>query len=218
MLIPRWFWLALVAPLLWAQVRVSNLPNTVDTNSGNKSASTPRVVIATDQPNLTNPLNVQVGLAPSTTGLISRTYLGSNSANTLKTVTVTFSQASVAGHLLAVLGCSGNYNAANWTGAVTDSASNTYTQMVFGANSTTQFCAWYLAPNATSATTATFTISGSNSANTTVWVAAYDVANVGTTLAQVVDTYGFGSTSGATSYPINAMTTTVANELVLSGA
>lgn len=36
----------------------TNWPAVVDTNSGNKSASTPRYVIATDQPNLTTPLNV----------------------------------------------------------------------------------------------------------------------------------------------------------------
>jgi len=35
-------------------VLASNLPTTVDTNSGNKSASTLRVVLATDQPSLTN--------------------------------------------------------------------------------------------------------------------------------------------------------------------
>lgn len=33
--------------------------NTIDTNSGNKSAGTIRTIIATDQPNLTTPLNVQ---------------------------------------------------------------------------------------------------------------------------------------------------------------
>jgi hypothetical protein len=36
----------------------SNFPTTVDTNSGNKSASTLRVVLATDQPQLTNKLLV----------------------------------------------------------------------------------------------------------------------------------------------------------------
>lgn len=39
-------------------VAVTNLPTTVDTNSGNKSASTLRVVLATDQPALTNKLLV----------------------------------------------------------------------------------------------------------------------------------------------------------------
>lgn len=39
-------------------VAASNLPSTVDTNSGNKSASTVRVVLATDQPALTNKLLV----------------------------------------------------------------------------------------------------------------------------------------------------------------
>lgn len=40
------------------QISESNLPATVDTNSGNKSASTVRVVLATDQPVLTNKLLV----------------------------------------------------------------------------------------------------------------------------------------------------------------
>jgi hypothetical protein len=39
-------------------VQASNLPATVDTNSGNKSASTLRVVLATDQPQLSNKLLV----------------------------------------------------------------------------------------------------------------------------------------------------------------
>jgi hypothetical protein len=39
-------------------VAASNLPATVDTNSGSKSASTLRVVLATDQPQLTNKLLV----------------------------------------------------------------------------------------------------------------------------------------------------------------
>lgn len=40
-------------------VDVTNLPTTVDTNSGNKSASTIRTVLATDQPALTNALKVE---------------------------------------------------------------------------------------------------------------------------------------------------------------
>lgn len=40
-------------------------PTTIDTNSGNKSASTLRTVIATDQPNLTTPLNVAASFAAS---------------------------------------------------------------------------------------------------------------------------------------------------------
>lgn len=39
-------------------VAVTNFPTTVDTNSGNKSASTLRVILATDQPQLTNKLLV----------------------------------------------------------------------------------------------------------------------------------------------------------------
>src|SRR6266403_4234060 len=39
-------------------VNTTNWPTAVDTNSGNKTASTPRFVLATDQPNLTTALNV----------------------------------------------------------------------------------------------------------------------------------------------------------------
>jgi len=58
----------------------SNWPTTVDTNSGNKSASTPRVVIATDQPNLTTALNVKGAFVTTTaTGQVTT----SGSAGTL---------------------------------------------------------------------------------------------------------------------------------------
>lgn len=43
----------------------ANLPTTVDTNSGNKSASTLRVVLATDQPALTNAQPVSLATAPA---------------------------------------------------------------------------------------------------------------------------------------------------------
>lgn len=50
-------------------MKVTNLPIIVDTNSGNKSSSTLRVVLATDQPSLTTPINVNVstmgGTVPS---------------------------------------------------------------------------------------------------------------------------------------------------------
>lgn len=44
---------------------IGNFPATVDTNTGNSTANTIRTVIATNQPNLTTPLNVQ---GPSTQG------------------------------------------------------------------------------------------------------------------------------------------------------
>lgn len=47
-----------VTPASDAAFKMSNLPTTVDTNSGVKSASTLRVVLATDQPQLTNKLLV----------------------------------------------------------------------------------------------------------------------------------------------------------------
>jgi hypothetical protein len=53
----------------------SNLPTTVDTNSGNKSASTLRVVLATDQPQLTNALKVD---GSAVTQPVNVTQVGGN--------------------------------------------------------------------------------------------------------------------------------------------
>jgi hypothetical protein len=55
-------------------------PTTVDTNSGNKSASTPRFVLATDQPNLTTPLNTK---QPFRTTWVTGQVATSGSAGTL---------------------------------------------------------------------------------------------------------------------------------------
>lgn len=65
-------------------VQESNWPATVDTNSGNKSASTPRFVLATDQPNLTTPLNTN----PSGTLASGATFVsGTTAAMTVTTST-----------------------------------------------------------------------------------------------------------------------------------
>jgi hypothetical protein len=60
-------------------VHATNLPATVDTNSGNKSASTPRVVLATDQPNLTTPLNANVAQINGVTPLMGTGNTGTGS-------------------------------------------------------------------------------------------------------------------------------------------
>jgi hypothetical protein len=64
-------------------MNVLQLGNTnIDVNSGNKSAGTQRVVIATDQPNLTTPWNVSlVGATPAGTNSIGTVQPG-NTANT----------------------------------------------------------------------------------------------------------------------------------------
>jgi hypothetical protein len=75
-------------------VAATNFPTTVDTNSGSKSASTLRVVIATDQPQLTNKLLVTpdansavnvAQLAGTTTSVNS----GNKDAGTLRVVLAT---------------------------------------------------------------------------------------------------------------------------------
>lgn len=80
-------------------VAASNLPTTVDTNSGTKSASTLRVVLATDQPALTNkllvtpdsvalPANQSVNVA-QLAGTTTDTNSGTKSAGTLRVVLAT---------------------------------------------------------------------------------------------------------------------------------
>lgn len=61
----------------------TNLPTTVDTNSGNKSASTLRVVLATDQPALTNKLLVTPDAVaiPAGTALIGLVSAGLDVSN-----------------------------------------------------------------------------------------------------------------------------------------
>lgn len=68
-------------------VDADNFPTTVDTNSGNKSASTIRVVLATDQPALTTPMPTTVGATALTDA--SSTITAGGTAQTL------FSAASV---------------------------------------------------------------------------------------------------------------------------
>lgn len=57
----------------------------IDTNSGNKSTGTQRVVLATDQPNLTTPLNVSGGGSATATGTtVARFTTLTNTAQAIK--------------------------------------------------------------------------------------------------------------------------------------
>ncbi|MCU1308249.1 MAG: capsular biosynthesis protein [Acidobacteriaceae bacterium] len=62
----------------------------IDTNSGNKSAGTQRVILATDQPNLTTPLNTQDASTGSTGSAVpsKATYLAGNGTANLTGITV----------------------------------------------------------------------------------------------------------------------------------
>jgi len=174
--------------------------------------------IPIDQPALTTPLNTSSAAGVTNANRITRTYLGFNSTNTAKTTTLTFSQAVKAGDALVVVAFSGNFNSANWTGTVTDSALNTCTLIASGTNSTTQFAGVYVCPNETAVTTATFTIAGSNSANATTGLVAYDVGNVGTTVQDIVDTAnGSGASSGTAIALAIGISNTVPNSLVIGG-
>lgn len=169
--------------------------------------------------NSARPSNVIESAGVRNYGRIGKKYLGFASSNTAKTTQLTLTSAMVPHDALVVVAGSGNYNSANWAGAVTTSASDTCTQIAFGSNSTTQFVGVYVCPNAGADTTATFTISGSNSANTTTWLAAFDVSNVGTTLADIVDSAtGSGAASGTAIALALGLTNTVPNSLVIGGA
>ena len=218
-------WQCPAAGVLFFRVRLSTAITSTGTanitvQATTAAAAASNAYIPIDQPQLTNPINVAPAVGASYSNLITRTYLGFASANTIKTVTGTFTT-SVAGHNVLAIGCSGNYNSANWAGAVTDGGLNTYTQLTFGANSTTQFCGAYLATNVVATTSFTFTISGSNSATTTVAIAAYDIGNSIPLLYQSVDTFGFGSGSATTSLQLTtygSINSASGNELAISAA
>jgi hypothetical protein len=87
---------------------------TVDTNSGNKSAGTQRIVIATDQPALTNALSVN--LAPSTAG----GWSVSSQTNLTTTATVSSGAGKFAGYMFMNLNAAPAYiQVFDTSGAVT---------------------------------------------------------------------------------------------------
>lgn len=69
-------------------VASSNLPTTVDTNSGNKSASTLRVILATDQPALTNKLLVTPDLPSGAATAAKQPALGTAGTASADVITV----------------------------------------------------------------------------------------------------------------------------------
>jgi hypothetical protein len=164
------------------------------------------------------PVTAQLAVGTTNALRITRTYLSFASTNSALSTTLTFRQAVVPGDALVVVAWSGNYNTSNWAGTVTDSANHTCTQIAFGVNSTTQFAGVYVCANETAVTSATFTLSGSNSAAATTGLAAYDVGNVGTTLADIVDTaWGSGASSGTAISLQTSIVNSVPNSLVIGG-
>ncbi len=69
-------------------VATSNFPSTVDTNSGNKSASTIRVVLATDQPALTNKLLTTPDLPAGASTAAKQPALGTAGTASTDVITV----------------------------------------------------------------------------------------------------------------------------------
>jgi hypothetical protein len=214
-------WQCPAAGVLFFRVRLS----TAITGSGTASltvqattapAAASNAYIPVDQPQLNTPLNVQ----PQ--ALITRTYLGFGSANTAKTTGAIAITSSTTGHNIVAIGCSGNFATSSWAAAVTDSASNTYFQIGANsgtypqANSTTQVCIPFIAVNAAAATTITFTISGASSANTTVSVMAWDVANAIPSLA-TVDGWSGNGLSSVTAISTSIVLPSQANELAITG-
>lgn len=84
------------------KVTAQNLPTTVDTNSGSKSASTLRVVLATDQPALTNKLLVTPDL-PSGASTGAKQDTGNTSLSSIDTKTPALGQALAASSVPVVL-------------------------------------------------------------------------------------------------------------------
>lgn len=155
-------------------------------------------------------------------GLPSANYLGFASANSAKTVTLT-PTAVTPGHSVYAVGCSGNFATSAWTAAVTDNAAtaNTYTQIGASsgtypqANSTTQVCVPFLAPNVNALTTLTFTIAGASSSATTVSLMAWDIANVIPSLAAVDGWTGAGQ-SAVTAITSPVLVPSQSNELIIA--
>lgn len=69
-------------------IAASNLPATVDSNSGNKSSSTLRVVLATDQPALTNKLLVTPDLPSGASTAAKQPALGTAGASSADVISV----------------------------------------------------------------------------------------------------------------------------------
>lgn len=195
---------------------VTNLPATVDTNNGAATANTPRVAVA---PNTSaSPFNTQPTLGVSSGGLVTVSYLGFGSANTAKTTGAVTITSPTAGHNVLAVGCAGNFNSANWADSVTDSNSDAFVPLAVNfVNSTTQECHAFIFPNITAVTTITYTISGSNSANTTIAVMAWDVGNAIPGLP-AVDLVSGSSNNATTAISItNAMTSQPNEALIAAG-
>ena len=152
------------------------------------------------------------------------TYLGTGSANTAKTTgAITLTTPTTAPMVgIVVIGCSGNFATSNWAAAVTDSASNTYVQIGANtgtypqANGTTQNCVPFFAKNKSIVTTITFTISGSSSANTTVSLMAWGVANIIPNLS-AIDGWTPGTGSAVTAFSTQILVPSHSNELLIVG-
>jgi hypothetical protein len=131
-------------------VAATNLPTTVDTNTGNASASTPRVVIATNQPNLTTPLNVagtvQPGNTPNTTPWLANSTSQYPSGATAVTGSATGTTAATTASLPAV---ASNYNfVCGYSIRANATAAATVTDTLTGVITGTMSSELWVAPNA----------------------------------------------------------------------
>jgi hypothetical protein len=156
-------------------VAASNFPSTVDTNSGSKSASTIRVVIATDQPQLTNKLLV----TPDANSSVNLSQVGGNSVSTgngtsgtgVQRVTIASDStgqvalaagSNVVGKVIAATTTSGGYSTAH----VVSAAGNNATSIKGSAG---QVYGWYIYnSNASARKVAFHDTSGSPTAGSSV--------------------------------------------------
>ena len=156
-------------------VNTTNWPTTVDTNSGNKSANTPRFVIATDQPNLTTALNV--ALAANQSVNIAQiagvaTPVGSGVQATAQRVTlatdspgiVTLGGATVANSLPVIPSSQYPANAtaaaAPITASTTGTTGATTATLAGVASKTTFICGFTITSDATAALAGSATVTG----------------------------------------------------------
>lgn len=111
-------------------VAASNFPSTVDTNSGNKSASTVRVVLATDQPALTNKLLVTPDLPSGASTAAKQPALGTAGTPSADVITV---QGVTSMTALKVDGTGGSFPVTDSGGSLTVDNGGTFATQVDGA-------------------------------------------------------------------------------------
>lgn len=159
---------------------------------------------------------------PSTSAMFGYMYpltvqKGNNKTGSAgKTLTFTFANNNNQGNSIIVALGMGEVEGANITLAVTDSNSNTYTEVIKASQSTTLEAAIFLATNiAAGANVVTITIAGTSSTNTAIACEVYEVWGP-VQLAGAFDVSGTGNNAGSTSPATGAIVPSVPNEFAVA--